>query len=70
MKKMLANFSGEVLSRNELKNVFGGGQYKCQAGNLMLTQFFARDSADAQTKCTNSNFCQSYGSSGCTPVEQ
>ncbi|HLO44208.1 MAG TPA: hypothetical protein VK175_07755 [Leadbetterella sp.] len=70
MKRMLANFGGEVLSRNELKNISGGGDYKCQAGNLMSTQFTARDSADAQAKCTASNFCQSYGSSGCTPVLQ
>ena len=67
---MLANFGNGVLTRTEMKNVIGGGTYKCQAGNLQSTSFTSRDSATAQAACNSSSFCQSYGSSSCTAIEQ
>jgi natural product precursor len=51
MKKKLENFESSILSRNEMKNLNGGGVYHCRCGNLSSTTFNSRNDSTAAAAC-------------------
>lgn len=67
MKKMLESFGNEILSKNEMKTLIGGDNYKCQAGNLVSVSFAARSIVHAQSLCNANPYCSSWGNS-CTAI--
>ncbi len=59
MKKMLANFKNEILSKEDLKSIKGGSSYSCQC-NGTGTWTGNYDSVDEVVTAIN-NYCSGGG---------